>query len=185
MQSMRGQPREWYSGLFQSELQPRPAPAVEGKNCLDQALKVDLLQYNVPRWLHMGDRISMANSVVTRSPFLDYRLVEFAFGLDNNLKIRNAETKYILREAKRNVLPASIVNDQKRIQFSGPGSHWLKGPLKEFGLSLRDGKDAKLSRLLRTDALRDFIDDFFGSERPNPARMWRIVSSEAFLRAYS
>ena len=127
----------------------------------------------------------MANSVMCRSPFLDYRLVEFAFSLDNNLKIRNAETKYILREAKRNVLPASIVNDHKKVQFYGPDTHWLKGSLENFVLSLRDGRDAKLSRLLRADALRDFIDDFFRSKRPNPTRMWRIVSSEAFLRAYS
>jgi asparagine synthase (glutamine-hydrolysing) len=127
----------------------------------------------------MGDRISMANSVVSRSPFLDYRLVEFAFSLDNSLKIRNAETKYVLRQAKRNVLPASIVNDHKKVQFGGPATQWLKGSLKNFVLSLRDGKDTKLSGLLRADALSDFIDDFFRSERPDPARMWRIVSSEA------
>ena len=82
------------------------------------------------------------------------------------------------------MLPASIVNDFKKVQFSGPAVLWLKGSLKNFVLSLRDGKDAKLSRLLRADALRDVIDDFFGSTRPNPARMWRIVNSEAFLRAY-
>ena len=124
---------------------------LQGRNFLDRALKVDLLQYNTPRWVHMGDRISMANSIVSRSPFLDYRLVEFAFSLDNNLKIRNAETKYVLREAKRNVLPASIVNDHKKVQFDGPATQWLKGSLKNFVLSLRDGKDAKLSGLLRAD----------------------------------
>ena len=56
----------------------------------------------------MSDRISMANSVMCRSPFLDARLVEFAFSLNNNLKIRKADTKYIIRQAKRNTLPPSI-----------------------------------------------------------------------------
>ena len=87
-----------------------------------------------------------------------YRLVEFAFGLDNNLKIRNAKKKYVLREAKRNVLPASIVNDYIKQYYSGPGTHWLKGPLKNFGLSLRDGNNTRLSGLLRVDLLRDFIE---------------------------
>ena len=185
IRSIRGRPRQWHSRLFQSELRPRHVPAVQGRNFLDRALKVDLLQYNTPRWVNMIDRISMANAIISRSPFLDYRLVEFAFSLDNSLKIRNAETKYILRQAKRNVLPASIVNDPKKVQFGGPATQWLKGSLKNFVLSLRDGKDAKLSGLLRTDALNDFIDDFFRSERLDPARMWRIVSSEAFLRVYS
>ena len=185
IRSIRGRPRPWHSRLFQSELRPRHVPAVQGRNFLDRALKVDLLQYNTPRWVNMIDRISMAHAIISRSPFLDYRLVEFAFSLDNSLKIRNAETKYVLREAKRNVLPASIVNDHKKVQFDGPATQWLKGSLKNFVLSLRDGKDAKLSGLLRADHLSDFIDDFFRSERPNPARMWRIVSSEAFLRAYS
>jgi asparagine synthase (glutamine-hydrolysing) len=133
----------------------------------------------------MIDRISMSNSVMSRSPFLDYRLVEFAFSLDNNLKIRNGETKYILREAKRNVLPASIVNDYRKVPFSGPGSHWLKeGSLKDFVLSLRDERSSKLSAFTRSSALRSVIDDFFKG-RVEALPIWRIVSSEAFLRAYS
>ena len=73
-------------------------PTVEGRNCLDQALKVDLLSTTCRAGYTWAPEFSLANSVVCRSPFLDFRLVEFAFGLDNRLKIRNAETKYILRE---------------------------------------------------------------------------------------
>ena len=187
IRSLRGQPRHWYSGLFQSELQSRrdAHPDLGGKNHLDSALKRALLQNNIPNWLHMIDRISMSNSVMSRSPFLDFRLMEFAFSLDNNLKIRNGETKYILREAKRNVLPTSIVNDYRKVPFSGPGSHWLKeGSLKDFVLSLRDERSSKLSAFIRPSALRSVIDDFFKG-RAEAWPIWRIVSSEAFLRAYS
>ena len=118
-------------------------------------------------------------------PISRFPLVEFAFSLDNNLKIRNGETKYILREAKRNVLPASIVNDYRKIHFSGPGSHWLKeGSLKDFVLSLRDERSSKLSAFIRPSALRSVIDDFFKG-RAEAWPIWRIVSSETFLRAYS
>ena len=145
--AMRGQPRprHWYSGLFQAELPSRVRPTLAGDGYLDQALKADLLYYNIPRWLHMSDRISMANSVMCRSPFLDARLVEFAFSLNNNLKIRKADTKYIIRQAKRNTLPPSIVNNSKKIRLTGPGLYWLKGPLKNFIIGLRDGKSSKLS----------------------------------------
>jgi asparagine synthase (glutamine-hydrolysing) len=186
IRSTRDERKDWHSDLFQSEWRSAmPSSQINGENHLDHALKVDLLEYNAPRWLHMSDRISMANSVVCRSPFLDFRLVEFAFTLDNNLKIRNAETKYILREAKRGVLPTSIVNDFRKIRLSGPGAHWLKGSLKDFVLSLRDDKDSKLSCLVRADALRSVIDDFFNSKHGDANRIWRIVNSEAFLKAYS
>ena len=185
---MNGQRAHWDSGLFQNELCTGNAsrPAVNGNTILERDLKNMLLHDNVPRWVHMGDNIAMANSIAGRSPFLDHRLIEFAFSLDNSLKIRKGVTKYILRESKRDQLPPSIVNAVRKIQFSGLGQHWLNGPLKAFALSLRDNKNSKLSEFLRTGALTALIDDFFQSKPVNttPAIMWRILNSEAWLRAY-
>ena len=173
-------------GLFQSRFKDPVRPTVEGNNCLDRALKRDVLHYSTPQWLTLSDRISMANSVVCRSPLLDHRVVDFAFSLKNDLKIRNGETKYIMREAKRNVLPDSIVNQYKKGYLNGPRRHWLNGPLKNYALSILDAKKSKLSgAILQPDALRDLVDGFFKSKRGDGGLMWRIVSAEAFLRAYS
>ena len=186
---LRDPQSNWDSELYCNALRSPedPHPPIEGATNLDRALKRDLLLNNTPRWLQMGDRITMANSVVSRSPLFDFRLVEFAFILDNNLKIRNGETKYILRKAKRDRLPASIVNDSRKVQFSGPGSHWLRGPLKAFALSLKDNKNSGLSAFLRGQALSAVIDDFFQAKQADGGakwRLWRILSAEAWLRAY-
>ena len=133
----------------------------------------------------MGDRITMANSVVSRSPLFDFRLVEFAFSLDNSLKIREGETKYILRETKRNGLPSSIVNDFRKVDFSGPGAHWLNGPLKSFALSIRDNRNTRLSAFVNQEALDAIIDKFYQAKQANVTAMWRLLSAEAWLRAYS
>ena len=187
-QQMRRKPMYWHSGLFRTELRKREGTGitVTGRTKLERDLKMLLLQNNVPRWTHMGDNISMANSVVCRSPFLDYRIVEFAFSLGNSLKIRNGVTKCILRDAKRDQLPASIVNAVKKVQFSGPGQQWLNGPLRDFAFSLRDSNNCKLSDHLHTDVLGSIIDDFYGPKRfdTTPFCMWRILNAESWLRAY-
>jgi asparagine synthase (glutamine-hydrolysing) len=129
----------------------------------------------------------LANSVVSRSPLFDFRLVEFAFSLGNNLKIRNGETKYILRKAKRDQLPASIIKDSRKVQFSEPGAQWLRGPLKAFALSLKDNKNSRLSAFVHGRALNADIDSFFQEKQADGSakwRLWRILSAEAWLRAY-
>ena len=188
MRRMRGKQMFWHSGLFHEELGPRAGSrvAVKGRSTLERDLKILVLQNNVPRWVGMNDNICMASSVMSRSPFLDYRLIEFAFSLDNSLKIRDGVTKHVLRDAKREQLPASIVNGVQKIQYSGPGPQWLNGPLKGMALSLKDSKKSKLSEFLRTDALSKIVDDFYGGNRldTHPLCMWRILNSESWLRAY-
>jgi len=183
-----GAPSHRYS-LFRSALQDRQGfyPPIKDATDLRTAQEEDLLQKYTPRWLHLSDRIGMHNSVVSRSPFLDYRLIEFAFGLDDSLKIRNGETKYILREAKRRHLPPPIADDCRKVGFAGPGPLWLRGPLKGLALSLRDSRHSRISNFLQHDLVTNVIDDFYQARRHDRADigpLWRILNAEAWLRAY-
>ncbi|NQU77781.1 asparagine synthase (glutamine-hydrolyzing), partial [Candidatus Falkowbacteria bacterium] len=74
-------------------------------NKLDQALFETFVSTNLPMLLTFEDRISMAFSLESRVPFLDYRLVEFVFGLSYEWKIKGYTNKYILREAFKDILP--------------------------------------------------------------------------------
>lgn len=183
---LKGKGSQWHCGLFNEGIVPldeaRPAPG--RGSILEHELKQALLRDNTPKWLHMGDNVSMANRVVCRSPFLDARIVEFAFSLGNEMRIRNGETKYLLREAKRKDLPASIVNAVRKVQFTGPGLQWLHGPLKDFAYSLRDGKGVRLTEFLRPEALRRTIDEFYAKDRGYTAPIWRLLNAEAWLRCY-
>jgi len=91
------------------------------------------------------DKMSMANSLEGRSPFLDYRLVEFAFNLSSEYKIKGNTFKLILRDAFKDILPKEIFERDKQ-GFNLPMSKWLKTSLKAMlketiSLNLNDGID--------------------------------------------
>ncbi|MFZ2894321.1 MAG: asparagine synthase-related protein, partial [Saprospiraceae bacterium] len=70
--------------------------------------------------LHYGDAISMANSIETRLPFMDYRLVEFAFKLPWHFKFHEDYGKYIHRQAMKNICPDSILENNIKLGFNTP-----------------------------------------------------------------
>lgn len=84
----------------------------------------DLFYTKIPRTLRFNDRISMAYSTELREPFLDYRLVEFAFSLPLDFKIRNGQTKFMLREIAPEYLAADLVFAPKR-PLQTPQREWL------------------------------------------------------------
>lgn len=97
----------------------------------DEFLHGLIFTTSLPTLLHYEDRNSMAFSIESRVPFLDHRLVEFAFTLDNHDKINRGVTKYILREAMNGSLPAAIYHRHDKKGFVTPGEDkWLRGPLK-------------------------------------------------------
>lgn len=76
--------------------------------------------------LHYGDAISMAHGIESRLPFMDYRLVEYAFQLPAHFKIINGKGKDILRRALRGIVPDTILQNQNKLGFVTPVSMWLR-----------------------------------------------------------
>jgi asparagine synthase (glutamine-hydrolysing) len=74
------------------------------------------------------DKMTMANSVEARVPFLDHELVQFALALPPDLKVRGNSGKYLLKRAVSGLLPPEIVNRPKQ-GFSAPVSEWFQGEL--------------------------------------------------------
>ncbi|MBL0310709.1 MAG: asparagine synthase (glutamine-hydrolyzing) [Bacteroidetes bacterium] len=91
-----------------------------------------LMSTTLPTLLHFEDRNSMAFSLESRVPFLDHRLVEFAFTLSREDRINEqAETKYILRESMKKILPEVVYSRKDKKGFVTPGEkQWLSGPLR-------------------------------------------------------
>jgi len=75
------------------------------------------------------DRVSMAHSLEVRPPFLDHRIVEFAAGLEDKLRIRGSRQKVILRELMKDRLPPAILS-RKKVGFDIPAHEWFRGPLR-------------------------------------------------------
>lgn len=103
---------------------------VKGFDCLNQALYEDFHYGTLPTILRNFDRLSMAHGVEIRAPFLDYRLVTYAFSLPSSTKMGNSFTKRILRDAMNGFMPESIRIRKSKIGFSSPMQAWIEKPLK-------------------------------------------------------
>ncbi|MBT4338462.1 MAG: asparagine synthase (glutamine-hydrolyzing) [Bacteroidetes bacterium] len=82
--------------------------------------------------LHYHDSLNMPNSVVSRAPFLDYRLVEFLASIPIVYKIHDGWTKHIARIAMQNKLPDDIVWRKDKLGFANADDYWLRGELKDW-----------------------------------------------------
>jgi len=96
---------------------------------LNRYLAVDQNYYLADDILYKTDRMSMAHSLEVRPPFLDHRIVEFAVGLPQRLKIRGFQQKYLLKELMRGKLPAAVLN-RKKTGFDIPTHDWFRGVLR-------------------------------------------------------
>ena len=76
--------------------------------------------------LQMADRLCMAFSIENRSPFLDYRLIQFGFSMPSKYKIRNGITKWALKEVARKFIPKEIVERVDKRGFSAPVNKWFE-----------------------------------------------------------
>jgi asparagine synthase (glutamine-hydrolysing) len=150
-----------------------------GFSGLQRQLHADLSGYLPDDILTKVDRMSMAVGLEARVPFLDHELVEAVMALPEEWKLRGRTTKWILREAMRDVLPPSVLSRPKE-GFSIPMKNWLRGPLRPMmdellaGVEQRGWFDAAVIRRLEAEHLRG---------RENHAhRLWCLMSLELSIR---
>ncbi len=105
-----------------------PGPEADA---LDRLAYLDLKLYLQDDLLVKVDRMSMANSLEIRVPFLDYTFVEFAATIPSRLKLKGMTSKYILKKALRDLLPASVLS-RKKIGFDIPLGPWIRDELWDF-----------------------------------------------------
>ncbi|MFC1747521.1 asparagine synthase (glutamine-hydrolyzing), partial [Pseudomonadota bacterium] len=103
----------------------------DGPDHLAKILYTDMKTYLPGGILVKVDRMSMANSLEVRAPILDKEVMEFAATVPSNMKFRDGEKKYILKEAFKPLLPDDILY-RKKMGFSVPLASWLRGEIKEL-----------------------------------------------------
>lgn len=102
--------------------------------------KLEVSKTQLPHLLKYEDKNSMAHSVETRLPFLDYRCVELAVSLPNQYKIKDGWTKNILRKAVDQLLPKEIVWRKNKFGFAAPEQTWLKAHEAEMKAAIQSSK---------------------------------------------
>lgn len=156
---------------------------IPAQNVFDGHLYWNLF-VGIRKILRFEDRSSMAHSVESRLPFLDYRLVEFAFTLPYDQKIRLGTTKWILREAMRQVLPPIIRNRQDKIGFSTPEDQWFRKGFRHVVLEIIDSPSFRGRPYFRMHRLKDVLEEHLRGVRNLSTDIWRWINLEIWLRQF-
>jgi asparagine synthase (glutamine-hydrolysing) len=142
----------------------------------------DLLRYSIPMLLHVEDRNSMAHSLEARVPFLDYRLVEYAFALPARLKIRRGITKYVLRRALRDILPDTVRRRTDKMGFVVPERLWLADALAVWMRDIVASQTFRARPYFDVRRIITALDEHKRGQRDLTKLAWRWINLELWLR---
>ncbi len=140
---------------------------------------VTKMQYiDVMTWLRgdilvKADRMSMAHSLEVRVPFLDKNVFEIASSLTVPNKINRHTTKFLLREAFRDQVPAHVV-DRKKLGFPVPLRVWLKDELYEWSVTVLENSEAA-GQWFHMAYVRRLLEDHRNGKRDNSRKLWTIL----------
>ncbi len=150
---------------------------------IQRMLYVDCHTWLVDNLLERGDRMAMAASVESRPPFLDHRLVELAFRLPSNVKLRGATTKWVVKEVARRLLPTEIV-DRRKVGFRVPLDAWFRQGLREMAHDLLLGRDSFVADVLARDRVEALLASHARRRRNEESRIWTLLGLEVWHRVF-
>lgn len=143
-----------------------------------------ILHSSVPMLLHFEDRNSMAHGVESRTPFLDYRLVEFSLGCPSDFKVKHGVTKRLLREAAKGILPEKILHRHDKMGFLTAEEVWFKQQAPKL---LLEGISSaiELSNGAISPKMYKRTQEMIDEKRPFDYSYWRALCYGAWLARFS
>lgn len=156
---------------------------------IEEALFSDTTQLLVEH-LRVEDRASSAFSMECRHPFLDHKIVEFAFSLPATQKIRNGWTKYVLRNAVKSVIPETIRRRRKKFATPIPHQRWMK-ELRQDIRKLFESYKFRERGYFNQHVILEVFDRYCEGRMSQVERLyyagvlWRIINLELWLETFS
>jgi asparagine synthase (glutamine-hydrolysing) len=119
-----------------------------------------------------------------RVPFLDWELTEWvAMNIPPALKLHHGTTKYILREAMRDVLPSEVL-EQKKAGFGAPADYWLANDLPEMVDDLLSEQNIRARGLFEPKVVRSFVDGQRSGRQDWSIQVWQFLTLELWMRTF-
>jgi asparagine synthase (glutamine-hydrolysing) len=149
---------------------------------LGKMLAMDCLNLLPEKYLMKADKGTMANSIEERLPLLDRFIIDFAFTIPPELKIKTNSVKYILKESVKDILPNEIINRPK-VGFGTPVGHWMENELGEVvRQTINDG--IFLKQILKPERKKEIENKLTSSFQNAPFQIWTLFALELWYEVY-
>ncbi len=150
---------------------------------VDKMLYTDLMTRIPDHLLTIGDRMTMAHSLESRAPLIDYKVVEFAASLPTNMKIKGNNLKYLLRQVSARYLPEQITKLKKQ-GFRFPLGIWFRTELKQFLLNLFDQSRFVELGIFEKSYIDQLLSEHMSGKVDHNYRIWVLINLEYWYRMY-
>lgn len=149
---------------------------------LQNRLASELLFETIPASLRPEDRNTMAHSLESRSPFLDFRLVEYCFTLPNRMKIRGGLGKWVHREAMRDILPEDVRLRKDKAGFIAPADEWFRTVNREQIETMMASEEFKNRGIYNLPRIRAVFEEHVTGQKNHQMFIWQLINLELWFR---
>ena len=130
------------------------------------------------------DRAAMATSLETRTPFLDHKIVEYSWRIPQELKFKDGQGKWILRQILHKYVPKKLI-ERSKVGFGIPIDIWLRGALKDWGEDLLNEKRLKNEGYFDVKKIRKKWEEHKSGKRNWQNHLWNILIFQSWLEKYN
>lgn len=162
----------WFAGL---------ADNASARDPVDRAIAADVLAYLPGDLLVKMDIATMACSLEARSPLLDHQLIDLVAGLPSSYKVNARQSKIVMRQALRGILPDEII-DRGKLGFGVPVGTWMRGPLREMLADHILAPTALIRGLVRPDEIDRLYTEHTRAIADHTPLLWSLFMLELWHR---
>jgi len=154
--------------------------ALEGMGGVERMMAQDMLFYLADDILVKVDRAAMAVSLETRVPLLDPEVVEFAWRLPLDMRIRGGTTKWALRQVLYRHVPKALI-ERPKMGFGIPLETWLRGPLRDWAEALFDERRLRSEGYFHAAAVRAAWAAHLRGQSNQTFKLWSVLMFQSWL----
>jgi asparagine synthase (glutamine-hydrolysing) len=154
--------------------------SIERLNNVEKMMALDFLTYLPDDILTKVDRASMGVSLEARVPFLDHRIIEFAWSLPLSIKIRGGNSKWPLRHLLNKYVPKELI-DRPKMGFSMPVDLWLRGPLRNWAEELLNEDRLSREGYFHSELVGKMWNEHILGKNNWQHQLWSILMFQAWL----